>query len=217
LLSALILKARDQIAELKSRANTQRADSFWPQFEALVSRHEAQMDKCSDRAASIRARLASSRKSGSSAHLQRMEEARSQLALLTRDLESTKRERDADQVRKLQNDKKELQAELDACETEIQELTQAIPRRRQVTMKLKENLETRRAELDSESDSAKNRTQLAESRIRDLTSGIRSTASLLVKLDAELSNLESREAACAELYESLQEPIPVIQRIFSKF
>jgi chromosome segregation ATPase len=218
LYSALVLMARDRIAQAEARLlpRAQQGDSFWSQLETLLSRHEAQMEKLSQKASEMRSNLSASRKTASSAHLRRMDEARAELEDLQSEIRSATTAVQRDQTNFLLAQEQQLREQISAADSEIEELTQAVRALRKSSSQLKAKAQTQQAEFESKSKSLRGRTREAEARGKRLARDVDAAELEIRRTEAELEDLQHREVACLELYESLKQPLPVIQRIFAK-
>jgi chromosome segregation ATPase len=207
--------ARDRIAHWEAPKSRQ-GDSFWSQLETLLSRHEAQMEKLSQKASEMRSSLSASRKTASSAHLRRMDEAHAELEVLQSEIRSATDAVENDQTNELLTQEQQLREQISAEDAEIEELTQAVRALRKSSSQLKAKAQTQQAEVESKSKSLRDRTRKAEARGKRLARDIDAADLEIRRTEGELEDLQHREAACLELYESLKQPLPVIQRIFAK-
>jgi chromosome segregation ATPase len=144
-----------------------------------------------------------------------MADLRSQLGNLNAKIATSKKEAGVAKSKKFETQRSETQEEIEKCDREIETLTDQIEKLQQSTSQVGEQLRTQREEAAAYNEAITQRKKTAESRNQKVVSEIRGTKDLIAKLDAELLDLEKREAVCKELYDSFQAPIPVIERILS--
>jgi chromosome segregation ATPase len=145
-----------------------------------------------------------------------MDEARAELEALQSDIRSATAAVENDQTNALLTQEQQLREQISAADAEIEELGQTVRALRKSSSQLKAKAQTQQAEVESKSKSLRERTREVEVRRKRLARDIDAAELEIRKTEGELEDLRHREVACLELYESLKQPLPVIQRIFAK-
>ena len=114
-----------------------------------------------------------------------------------------------------QNQEDQVKAEIETTTTEIEQLNYRIQSLRKNTSDLKSQLLSKKSEIESRSANLVQKRKNAENKAEQLKDQINLANQKIKKVDSELEELEEREKICKSLFESLQQPIPSIQRIFT--
>jgi chromosome segregation ATPase len=208
---------RDRIAqeELRIQSKLHGSDSFWTQLDVLVGRHESQMSALSDRASQLRSELSAARKSASSAHVKRMDDARSELDALQEQIRQANAEIESDNTSSLRAEEQNLRSRLSSLSGAISEVTDSVRALQKSSTQLKVKVQSQKVEYDTKARIAKEHSRDAETRANRLATNIDAANREIRELDDELEELGQRETTCIGLYDSLKQPLPVIQRIFA--
>jgi chromosome segregation ATPase len=173
------------------------------------------MQTLSERASELRSNLSAARKTASSAHIKRMNEARFELDALQTQIRQTKSQLESDTTVALRAEEQSLRSQLSSVGTEIRELTDVVEALQESSSRLKAKAQSQKAEFETKSKLVRDRSRQAEARANRLSGEIDATNREIRDLESELEELEHRETAYLELYDSLKQPLPVIQRIFA--
>jgi chromosome segregation ATPase len=204
---------QDRIAAATSRSDS--SASFWAQLGTLVDRHESQMQALSERATALRTELTAARKSSSSAHVKRMDDARSELEALQAQLRQASAELQSGKRESLRVEEQNLRSQLSLVNAEIEERTDSIRVLQKSSSRMKDRTQSQRSEYEAKAKALNERSRDAEARMKRLAADIDAANREIQDIDEQLEELEHREMACIGLYDSLKQPLPVIQRIFA--
>ncbi|OHT13532.1 hypothetical protein TRFO_03262 [Tritrichomonas foetus] len=217
-LSTLVLMARDKIEQIEQAGNAEnvKTDVFWSQLETMLTRHSAQMDRVAQQAVELRSSLSSSRKSKGTTHSDRMNKALKELKQIQKQINEQK-----SQVLMVENhvqekETEETQTKIESANMEIEQFNFRIRNLRKTTAELKKQMETMRSDIDSRSSDIEQRKNNLDARAEYIASQLDDTINRMNVADTELRDLEEREKIVITLYESLKQPLPSIQRIFSR-
>lgn len=213
--SSYILKARDRINQIQEQANSPKNDAFWSQIETILSRHEAQMDRAAQQAAELRENLSSSRKSTSSSHSERKNKANIKLKSIQKQIAQCNQQIQAIKSTSYQTIENDINSKIESTNTEIEKLKFNVKNLRKRTNELKAQLENKKKEIETRSSTINQTKNELMMKDGQLTDSINTITQKISRADAEIAELEQREAICSSLFESLKRPIPSIQRIFT--
>ena len=211
LFSTYVLMMRDRIQQKSQK----QSDSFWEQFEKILSKHEQQMGILTQKAVSMRSNLSQTRKNESSMHLARMNKINLQIQKLQEQIEGFQEQLQSDRAEQIEKEKTQIENEIQSIDKEIEERTKNIENLRKSNASLKAQIQKAKAIADSKSNNLKERTKDAEAKNSYVSEQIEITKKKLSEISLEISELEQREKLCSELFNSLKEPLPSIEYIFS--
>jgi chromosome segregation ATPase len=209
---------QDRIAQEEERVEPKLhpSDAFWTQLDILVARHESQMGQLSDRASELRSGISASRKAALSAHIKRMDTARSELEALKEQIRQGNAEIENDNTGSLRAEEQNLRWRLSSLSGALSEVTDSVRELQKSSTPLKVRTQTQKAEYDGKSKAINERSRDAEARANQLSARIDAANQQIREIDNEIQELGQRESTCLALYDSLKQPLPVIQRLFAR-
>lgn len=215
-LSALVLQVRDKIEEIEEELKNKPNDVFWTQLETMISRHSAKMDRVAQQVYAYRSELNSKRKTTSQNHQDRMNKAKNKLKSIQKEIAEHKNQllyadRGAEERETVQTNN-----QVETINLQIEQHKIQIKSLRKSTKELQTRIEQIKTSNESKStDLGKKRIQL-DMKAENLTTTLELLMRQIREADNELRNLDEREKICLSLYESLTEPLPTIERIFTQ-
>lgn len=207
LYSAYILMLRDM--------EERKRDPFWDRIEAVLKKHEEQMDIISQRAVDVRSSIAASRKRCSSDHIEEMRKIELQINELQKQIDMFSADRQAERIDALKKKESELEDEVRKVDAQIEGVSKDIDTLRKSNESLKSKIKETKDALRTKSDDLIKRKKEIEAKNRKVMEQLERSKSKLSEIDAEIAELEKREKLCSDLYMSLKEPIQSIDYIFT--
>lgn len=213
--STLILMVKDKIEEKEQIPKVRSTDLFLSQLETMISRHSAQMDRVAQKAVDVRTNINSERKTIETNHSERMNKAKKQLKILQNQIKEQREKVMMIESHDQEKETEETNSKIETLNSDIEQYNFRIKILRNSTSDLKKQIEKTRIEFDSKESNLEQRRKNLDSTAEHISSQLESTIHQIRVVDAELKDLEQKEKICVALYESLKQPLPSIQRIFS--
>jgi chromosome segregation ATPase len=195
----LVLRARDCLSRIEAVPDP-NADSFWSDFEQVVQHHEKRMKILAEQATVLEANIAERQRAGSSRHVARMSESRTELFQLKDEINSVSAEVERRRPSRQQED---IRSQILHTDRHLREMTRTVTRLRQSSAELKVRLQQLISNADSGLEAMKRRKRDDEARLGAVVAEIETTERQINRLDDELDELEIREAACKLLLKTL--------------
>ena len=212
--SALALIAKDKIDQLKQISRMHATDVYWSQLETLLSRHSAQLDTVSQKAAILRNNLNEQQMTKNAEHINRMNKANNELIKLQKQIEKEK-----SKLNKVDNtisikQTAEANSKIKTVNMDINQCTSRIQNLKRVTDDLQVRIEQMKYENNERATVLNQKKMDLDAKASYIANQLDDTIHKIQEADNQLKDLEEREKLCHALYESLKQPLPSIQRIF---
>lgn len=212
--SALVLMAQDKINEMEQMSKLRSTDVLWSQLETMISRHSAQMDRIAQKAVDKRSTLISQRKDIGMNHTERMNKAKSQLKILKKQIKEKKFQVSMIENRVEEKEAEETNTQIDSLNLEIDQYDFRIINLRNSIKELKNQIDKVKEDCDSRSSNLSHRIKNLDSKAGTIAIQLEDTIQQINQYDAKIKELEHKEKVCMAVYESLEQPLPSIRRIF---
>lgn len=214
LLSVLVLQANDKLKSLEQPAPVN--DSFWSQLESVLSRHELQIDRITKQAMELKSNLSVSLMSATETHSERMNRATEKLESIQKQIADLTYRIENDQTEALKQREIKIKSDTNTADAEIKIVTTKVEKIRTRTNKLKDRLKNARQTIEDKGSTMQQRKEQTKINTDKVAEEINATKQEIATADRELQELDQRETLVRDLYESLKQPIPSINRIFSQ-
>ncbi|KAH0791136.1 hypothetical protein GPJ56_004947 [Histomonas meleagridis] len=167
------------------------------------------------KAINIRSDLSQVRRNESAMHLTRMNKINMQIQKLQEQIEELQESLQSDRTEQIEKEKAQIENEIQSIDKEIEERTKNVEKLKKSNASLKAQIQKAKIIADSKSNNLKERRKDAEAKNARVTEQIEITKKKLSEINLDISELEQREKMCSELFNSLKEPLPSIESIFS--
>lgn len=212
--STLVLMVKDRIEEIEQISKNRSTDVFWSQLETMISRHSAQMDRVAQKAVDKRSTLISQRQDIGTNHTDRMNKAISQLKILKKQIKEQRFQVSIIENHVEEKETEETNSQIDSLNLEIDKYEFRIKNLRNSIKEANSQIEKAKSDYDSRSSDLTRRRKNLDSKADSVSMQLEETIQEINQVDAKIKDLEQKEKICMAVYESLEQPLPSIQRIF---
>lgn len=214
LYSALILLGREQLKEKQDREKQTGTDDFWSRIQAIINKHESQMDEITVQAVNVRSKLNNRRLEESKAHSERMSKAKTQYQKILEELEMLSQDQTKQRITDLTQRQSDLQHDIDEISANNVRLNESVENLTSETEEMKKNLRTATSTIEARSSKIKARRQVSTESASKIDAQISQLTNELASADNEIEELKEKREMVKQLVETLETSKSHIQSIF---